>query len=286
MHFRDVSGAPEDFHETFPDNGPTDMVEVFRTYAEVDYDGLVVKDKDGTTRRIESQCKVWSAGVQASPLGQQLAEQSGVELDRAGRVKVLPDLTIPGHPEVFVVGDMMAVDGVPGVAQGAIQGGRYAADAIKAELKGQTPDQRKPFSYYDKGSMATISRYSAVMQVPIPGIKKTFETEGYFAWLGWLALHLVYLVGFRNRLNTLINWFFAFTTRGRSQLAVTEQQVYARTAIGQLSALEKAGETSGAEPAKTDAGTVDSASTAPGATGSVPTEGKDADGKESEAEAS
>ena len=87
--------------------------------------------------------------------------------------------------------------------------------------------------------MATISRFSAVMQVPIPGTKKKFETEGYFAWLGWLALHLVYLVGFRNRLNTLVNWFFAFTTRGRSQLAVTEQQVYARTAIGQLSALEK-----------------------------------------------
>ncbi|MBD0862676.1 NAD(P)/FAD-dependent oxidoreductase [Gordonia sp. zg691] len=251
---------------------------------DVDYDGLVVKEKDGTTRRIESQCKVWSAGVQGSPLGRQLADQSGVELDRAGRVKVLPDLTIPGHPEVFVVGDMMAVDGVPGVAQGAIQGGRYAADAIKAELKGQTPDQRKPFSYYDKGSMATISRYSAVMQVPIPGTKKMFETEGYFAWLGWLALHLVYLVGFRNRLNTLINWFFAFTTRGRSQLAVTEQQVYARTAIGQLSAMEKAGSES--EPAKRDAGTGDSGSTASTTTGSVPTEGKDADGKESAAEAS
>ncbi|GAC69671.1 NAD(P)/FAD-dependent oxidoreductase [Gordonia soli] len=206
---------------------------------DVDYDGLVVKEKDGTTRRIESQCKVWSAGVQASPLGKQLAEQSGVELDRAGRVKVLPDLSIPGHPNVFVVGDMMAVDDVPGVAQGAIQGGRYAADAIKAEIKGQTPDQRKPFSYYDKGSMATVSRFSAVMQVPIPGTKKKFETEGYFAWLGWLALHLVYLVGFRNRLNTLINWFFAFSTRGRSQLAVTEQQVYARTALGQLSELEK-----------------------------------------------
>ncbi|GAB03668.1 NAD(P)/FAD-dependent oxidoreductase [Gordonia amarae] len=206
---------------------------------DLDYDSLTVKEKDGTTRRIESQCKVWSAGVQASPLGKQLAEQSGVELDRAGRVKVGPDLSIPGHPDVFVVGDMMAVDGVPGVAQGAIQGGRYAADAIKAELsKGQTPEQRKPFSYYDKGSMATISRFSAVMQVPIPGTKKKFETEGYFAWLGWLALHLVYLVGFRNRLNTLINWFFAFTTRGRSQLAVTEQQVYARTALGHLSEIE------------------------------------------------
>lgn len=208
---------------------------------DLDYDGLVVKEKDGSTRRIESQCKVWSAGVQASPLGKQLAEQSGVELDRAGRVKVEPDLSIPGYPNVFVVGDMMAVDGVPGVAQGAIQGGRYAADAIKAELsKGQTPEQRKPFSYYDKGSMATISRFSAVMQVPIPGTKKKFETEGYFAWLGWLALHLVYLVGFRNRLNTLINWFFSFTTRGRSQLAVTEQQVYARTALGHLSEIEHA----------------------------------------------
>ncbi|MFT4041737.1 MAG: NAD(P)/FAD-dependent oxidoreductase [Gordonia sp. (in: high G+C Gram-positive bacteria)] len=207
---------------------------------DLDYDGLVVKEKDGTTRRIESQCKVWSAGVQASGLGKQIAEQSGVELDRAGRVKVGPDLSVPGHPHVFVVGDMMAVDGVPGVAQGAIQGGRYAADCIKAELNsGQTPDQRKPFSYWDKGSMATISRFSAVMQVPIPGTKKKFETEGYFAWLGWLALHLVYLVGFRNRLNTLINWFFAFSTRGRTQLAVTEQQVYARTALGHLAEIEK-----------------------------------------------
>lgn len=86
--------------------------------------------------------------------------------------------------------------------------------------------------------MATISRFSAVMQVPLPFTSKKFETEGYFAWLGWLALHLVYLVGFRNRLSTIVNWFFAFSTRGRSQLAVTEQQVYARTAIGALSQLE------------------------------------------------
>jgi len=219
---------------------------------DLDYDGLVVRDKDGTERRIESQCKVWSAGVQASSLGKVLAEKTGVELDRAGRVKVGPDLAVPGHPDIFVVGDMMAVDGVPGVAQGAIQGGRYAADAIKASLKGQTPEQRKPFSYFDKGSMATVSRFSAVMQVPIPGTKRKFETEGYFAWLGWLALHLVYLVGFRNRLNTLINWFFAFTTRGRSQLAITEQQVYARSALQELSYLERlrlAQEERGTDPA-------------------------------------
>ncbi|MFT4088219.1 MAG: NAD(P)/FAD-dependent oxidoreductase [Gordonia sp. (in: high G+C Gram-positive bacteria)] len=207
---------------------------------DIDYDGLVVKDKDGTQRRIESQCKVWSAGVAASSLGKVLADRTGVELDRAGRVKVGPDLALPGQPNIFVVGDMMAVDGVPGVAQGAIQGGRYAADAIIAEMKkGQTPEQRKPFSYFDKGSMATVSRFSAVMQLPIPGTKKKFETEGYLAWLGWLGLHLVYLVGFRNRLNTLVNWFFAFNTRGRTQLAITEQQVYARSALNELSYLER-----------------------------------------------
>jgi NADH dehydrogenase len=205
---------------------------------DLDYDGLVVKEKDGSTRRIESQCKVWSAGVAASPLGKQLAEQSGVELDRAGRVKVEPDLSIPGHPNVFVVGDMMSVENVPGQAQGAIQGGRYAADAIKAELKGGTPADREPFKYWDKGSMATISKFSAVMSVPVPGLKKNFETEGFFAWLGWLLLHLVYIVGFRNRLTTIVDWSFAFLTRGRSQLTITEQQVLARNAMDQLAQIE------------------------------------------------
>ncbi|MGU3294740.1 NAD(P)/FAD-dependent oxidoreductase [Williamsia sp. M5A3_1d] len=205
---------------------------------DLDYNGLTVKDKDGTTRRIESQCKVWSAGVAASPLGKQLAEQSGVELDRAGRVKVQPDLSIPGHPNVFVVGDMMSIDDVPGMAQGAIQGGRYAADAIKAGLDGQKPEDRTPFKYHDKGSMATVSRFSAVMSVPIPFTSKRFETEGFFAWLGWLALHLVYIVGFRSRLSTIIDWAVSFTTRNRSQLTVTEQQVYARTAMDHLHHLE------------------------------------------------
>ena len=102
---------------------------------DVDRDGLTVKDSDGTTRRIESACKVWSAGVSASPLGEQIAEQAGAEVDRAGRVKVLPDLTVPGHPNVFVIGDMASVPGVPGMAQGAIQGAKYAARAIRAELK-------------------------------------------------------------------------------------------------------------------------------------------------------
>lgn len=106
---------------------------------DVDRNGITVKDSDGTVRRIESACKVWSAGVSASRLGRDLAEQSRVELDRAGRVQVLPDLSIPGYPNVFVVGDMAAVEGVPGVAQGAIQGAKYVASTIKAELAGAKP---------------------------------------------------------------------------------------------------------------------------------------------------
>src|ERR1700740_197269 len=120
---------------------------------DVDRNGITVKDSDGTIRRIESATKVWSAGVQASGLGRDLADQSDAELDRAGRVKVLPDLSLPGHPNVFVVGDMAAVEGVPGMAQGAIQGAKYAAKAIRAELKGADPGQREPFQYFDKGSM-------------------------------------------------------------------------------------------------------------------------------------
>ncbi|MDY6807442.1 MAG: NAD(P)/FAD-dependent oxidoreductase [Actinomycetota bacterium] len=201
---------------------------------DMDHHGLVVTDADGTRRRIESQCKVWSAGVAASPLGRQLAEQSGVDLDRAGRVKVGADLTLPGHPEVFVVGDMMAVDGVPGMAQGAIQGAKYAASAIKDGLKGTSPAARKPFSYWDKGSMATIARFSAVAKIPVPGTSRHIELAGFLAWIGWLVLHLVYLVGFRNRFTTLVDWFFAFTSRSRTQLAVTEQQVFARNAIEEL----------------------------------------------------
>jgi len=125
---------------------------------DVDRNGITVKRNDGTVDRIECATKVWSAGVAASPLGKILADQSGAEIDRAGRIKVLPDLTIPGHPNVFAVGDMALVDGVPGQAQGAIQGARYAARLVNAELKGADPTAREPFKYFDKGSMATVAR--------------------------------------------------------------------------------------------------------------------------------
>ena len=195
---------------------------------DVDRNGITVKDSDGTIRRIESATKVWSAGVSASPLGRDLADQSDVELDRAGRVKVLPDLSIPGHPNVFVVGDMAAVEGVPGMAQGAIQGAKYAAKAIKAELKGADPAQREPFQYFDKGSMATVSRFSAVAKVG------PLEFGGFIAWLAWLVLHLVYLVGFKTKITTLLSWTVTFLSRARGNLTITEQQAYARTRIEEL----------------------------------------------------
>ncbi|MEU8901690.1 NAD(P)/FAD-dependent oxidoreductase [Nocardia sp. NPDC048505] len=201
---------------------------------DVDAHGVTVKDSDGTIRRIESSTKVWSAGVQGSPLGKMLAERSeGTKVDRAGRVIVEPDLTIKGHPNVFVVGDLMSVPDVPGMAQGAIQGATYAAKAIKAGLKGARPEDRKPFKYFNKGSMATISRFNAVCQVG------KLEFGGFLAWLAWLGLHLYYLVGYRSRLITVIQWFVSFLGRTRGQMAATEQWVFARLALEQVNSDEE-----------------------------------------------
>ena len=195
---------------------------------DVDRNGLTVKDSEGTIRRIESQCKVWSAGVSASPLGKDIADQSAAEVDRAGRVKVLPDLSIPGYPNVFVIGDMAYVEGVPGMAQGAIQGAKYVAKTIKAELKGADPGQRKAFKYFDKGSMATVSRFSAVTKIG------RVEFSGFIAWLVWLLLHLIYLVGFKSKITTLISWMVTFLSTHRGQLTITEQQATASISAEQL----------------------------------------------------
>jgi NADH:quinone reductase (non-electrogenic) len=211
----------------------------------VDYRGITIKDKAGAERRIECACKVWAAGVAASPLGKMLAEQSdGTEIDRAGRVLVEPDLTVKGHPHVFVIGDLMAVPGVPGMAQGAIQGATYATKLIKQSLKGHDdPAKRVPFKYFDKGSMATISRYSAVAKVG------KLEFGGFIAWLAWLVLHLYYLVGHRNRIAALFNWGLSFLGRSRGQMAITSQMIYARLAMSQLQA-QVQGELAAAEEAE------------------------------------
>ncbi len=187
----------------------------------MDKDGIEVKDPDGKVRTIPSFCKIWAAGVAASPLGRQLADQSGAELDRAGRIKTLPDLTLPGHPEVFVVGDMAALNDYPGVAQVAIQGARQAARTIM----GKPP---KPFVYKDKGSMATVSRFHAVASV------KGLHFHGFLAWLLWLAVHIVYIVGFKSRVTTVLHWAVSFLGRGRSERVATEQQVLARLALQEV----------------------------------------------------
>jgi NADH dehydrogenase len=193
---------------------------------DVDADGVVLQDKTGQRTRIESVCKVWAAGVAASPLGRRLAEQTGAEVDRSGRVKVNPDLTLPGHPEVFVVGDMAAVDSLPGVAQVAMQGGKFAAKRIADRLTGQHPQE--PFRYFDKGNMATISRFSAVAQVG------KLRFSGPIAWLMWLVVHLIYLVGFKNRVTALLHWTVSFLGRGRAERTITAQQTFARTALRKM----------------------------------------------------
>ncbi len=193
---------------------------------DVDEWGIEVQDKDGTRRRIEATTKVWAAGVQANPLGRLLGDQTGAAVDRAGRVSVNPDLTLPGHPEVFVVGDMISLDHLPGVAQVAIQGGKYAAKEIERRLSDK-PAQG-PFKYFDKGSMATISRFRAVALIG------RFRLTGFVAWLLWLVVHLLYMTGFKNRIGALGHWAVSFLGRGRSQRTTTMQQIFARAALQRL----------------------------------------------------
>jgi NADH dehydrogenase len=191
----------------------------------VDGTGIEVEDTSGERTYIPAMTKIWAAGVAASPLGTVLAEQSGASLDRAGRVQVGEDLTLPGHPEVFVVGDMSGRP-LPGVAQVAIQGGKYAAKQIARDAAGK-PRSDKPFDYFDKGSMATISRFRAVASVG------RLRLSGFVAWVMWLVVHLVYLIGFKNRVTTLLHWLVSFVGRGRSARAITLQQVFARTALAE-----------------------------------------------------
>jgi NADH dehydrogenase len=193
----------------------------------VDALGIDVEDPDGSRRRIAARTKIWAAGVSASPLGRQLAEQAGAEVDRSGRVKVERDLTLPGHPEVFVIGDMMALDDLPGVSPVAIQGARHAAKQITRSVSG-SQDVSKPFRYHDKGSMATISRFRAVASIG------RIHLRGFLAWVAWLGVHLVYLTAFKNRVTALLHWAVSFIGRGRSERTATWQQVSARTRLLRL----------------------------------------------------
>jgi NADH dehydrogenase len=183
---------------------------------DVDETGVRVEHKDGTAEFITSNCVIWAAGVSASPLGRQIAEQSGAQVDRSGRVKVNRDLTLPGHPEVFVVGDMIALDDLPGVAQVAMQGATFSAGKIRARLDGKP--EKPEFSYFDKGSMATISRFRAVANVG------SLRLRGFLAWCAWLFIHILYLVGFQEKLSTLGHWAVAFIGRSRAERTFTLEQ--------------------------------------------------------------
>jgi NADH:ubiquinone reductase (H+-translocating) len=187
----------------------------------VDRHGVVVKT-DGEERRIAARTKVWAAGVQASPLARMLGEATGAEVDRAGRVSVLPDCTLPGHPEVFAIGDMMSLDDLPGVAEVAMQQGLHASNTIKRRLAGR---DSKRFRYRDLGSMATVSRFRAVVSF------KGIRLSGFLGWMAWLFVHLAFLTGFKNRLATIPRWAFTFIGNGRPQRTITLQQTVGRVAI-------------------------------------------------------
>jgi NADH:ubiquinone reductase (H+-translocating) len=182
----------------------------------MDHGSITVKGPDGD-ERIPAGTRIWAAGVQASPLARMLAEATGAETDRAGRVAVLPDCTLPGHPEVYAIGDMVWLNKLPGVAQPAIQEGKYVGKVIRARLEGDT--DVKPFVYFDKGSMATIGHLHAVTDAR--GLRFT----GIAGYTMWGFIHLLYLVGWGNRIGTLYTWARALTfTKGRAHRIITVEQ--------------------------------------------------------------
>lgn len=182
-------------------------------------DGHVTVQKETGTETIEASTVIWAAGVQASPLGKIVADATGAEIDRAARVTVQPDLTVLGHPEIFVIGDLAVCRGadgkpLPGIAPVAIQQGQFVAKAIAQRLRGQSP---QPFKFRDKGTMATIGRAAAV--AIIFGV----HLSGYFAWLAWLFIHLMYLIAFENRVLVFLQWAWNYLTRNRAARLITEE---------------------------------------------------------------
>jgi NADH dehydrogenase len=189
------------------------------TVGDVDETGVTIEHADRERQRVPARTMVWAAGVTASGLASTLADLTGAERDRAGRVTVEADLTLPGHPEVFAIGDMVRIRGrdgsvvaLPGVAPVAMQEGRYAARAVRARVQGRV---EPAFRYRDKGNLATIGRAAAVADI------KGVRLSGFIAWVTWLVVHLFYLVGFQNRVLVFIRWAVSFATRGRGARLIT-----------------------------------------------------------------
>jgi NADH dehydrogenase len=189
---------------------------------DLDRHGVTIGKDGGETERVEARTIVWAAGVTASPLAAQLGKLTGAEVDRAGRVAVEPDLTLPGHPEVFAIGDMVRVKGqdgavrtLPGLAPVAMQQGRYVAKVVRARLRDREP---KPFHYRDKGNLATIGRFRAVADI------KGLKLSGNIAYVTWLVVHLWYLVGFQSRIIVFTRWSISFFTHGRGSRLITNSE--------------------------------------------------------------
>jgi len=180
-----------------------------RAVTGIDPEGVTIDDE-----RVPSRTVVWAAGVTASRLAARLGELTNAERDRAGRITVEPDLTLPGHPEVFALGDMVRLreGALPGVAPVAMQQGRYAARVVRNRLRGKDSPR---FRYRDKGNLATIGRAAAVADI------KGLHLSGFLAWITWLVVHLWYLVGFQNRVLVFIRWFVSFVTHGRGARLIT-----------------------------------------------------------------
>ena len=184
--------------------------------SDMDDDGVEITNSDGDKQRIGAATKIWAAGTRASALGGLLAGGEGAELDKAGRVKVAPDCSLPGHPEVFVAGDLMALDDLPGVAEVAMQSGAHAAHTIVRRLRGKEP---KDFHYRDLGTLAAISRFTAVAHIG------PLQVGGLIGWLLWLVVHITFLTGFKNRFGALARWAVSFVGRGRYERALTGRWV-------------------------------------------------------------
>ena len=179
----------------------------------VDAGGLEVKDHDGTMTRYDTWNVLWTAGVEAPPVARAVAAATGAQQDRAGRIVVGPDLSIPGHPEILVAGDVMSLDKLPGVAEVAMQTGLYAGRKVGHLAQGKSFD--KPFKYRDLGSAAYISRGKAV----VSAFKLNFG--GFLGWWVWLFIHIGFLTGYRNRIGAVLGWWFAFTRDIRRERTFT-----------------------------------------------------------------
>jgi NADH:ubiquinone reductase (H+-translocating) len=179
----------------------------------VDGDGVVARDNDGTQTRYDTHTVLWTAGVEAQPIAEALAKATGAEHDRAGRIAVQDDLTVKGHPEISVVGDLMSLGKLPGVAEVAMQSGLYAGRRVKRLTEGK--ESAKPFKYHDLGSAAYISRGRAVVSAG------PMKLSGSLGWVSWLFIHIAFLTGFRNRVGAILTWWLAFTRDNRRERAFT-----------------------------------------------------------------